>query len=229
MAFLLVLIAGISVKAQSLLVINDPAARPKPSALAASDKRVLERAVIPKVGKILLSDVCDGKYEMANTATGSFTRAGSKQTLVFYQFCQTGNGLGSVGVAVIEGGKIEANYIAEEGGWTVDARRLPDINENGLDEIALYFSGGMHQGEGGTGAEIMEFSPNGFESIGWFQADAFFDDAPAIAYRLSVKKGKTPQFYRQRFVSKSNQNWRPAGKQAPFKLGKPITTFTAVK
>jgi hypothetical protein len=233
MAFLAVMIAAISVRAQSLVIVNEPAAKPKPVALSTAEKRLIERSVLPKAGKVLVSslgEVCrEGEYDLSSAAKGAFTRAGAQQTLVFYQYCQTGNGLGAVGVAVIENGKVEASYVAEEGGWSVDARTLPDINQNGLDEVALYFSGGMHQGEGGTGVEVMEFSKNGLKSLGWFQADRFYDNKPSDAYRVSVRKGTTPVFYRQRFTSRDEKNWRPASKQALFRLDKPLITFAAVK
>ena len=233
MAFLAVMIAAISVQAQSLVVVNDPVSKQRGIALSAAEKRLVERSVLPKAGKALinsLGEVChEGEYELSSAAKGSFTRAGAQQTLVFYQYCQTGNGLGAVGVAVLENGKVEASYVAEDGGWSVAARTLPDINQNGLDEVALFVSGGMHQGEGGTGVEVMEFTKNGLKSLGWFQADRFYDDKPTDAYRVSVKKGTTPVFYRQRFTSRDEKNWRPWGKQAPFRLGKPLITFAAVK
>jgi hypothetical protein len=233
MAFMAVMIAAISVQAQSLFVVNEPTLKRKQLALSAAETRLMEQSVLPKVGKVLfrsLGDVCHAdEYEFSNAAKGSFTRAGADQTLVFYQYCQTGNGLGAVGVAVLENGKVEASYVAEDGGWSVDARTLPDVNQNGLDEVALFFSGGMHQGEGGTGVEVIEFSKAGFKSFGWFQADRFYDDKPTDGYRVSVKKGATPVFYRQRFTSDDEKTWRRMGKQAPFRLGRPLTTFAAVK
>ena len=230
MAILVVVIAGFSVSGQSLIVVNDPVTKQKTAALTAAEKRVMQRDVLPKVRKILASDVCrEEDYAVSNAAKGAFTRPSSQQTLVFYQYCQTGNGLGSVGVAVIENGKLEASYIAEEGGWTVDVRTLPDIDQNGLDEAALFFSGGMHQGEGGTGVEVIEFSNGKLKNLGWFNADQFFDSAPSIAYRVSVKKGASPVFYRQKFTSRNEKTWRPVGKQVQFRLDKPITTFTAVR
>jgi len=233
MAFLAVMIAAISVQAQSLFVVNEPTIKRKPMELSAADNRLMERSVLPKAGKMLvgsLGEVChEGEYEVANAAKGSFTRAGAEQTLVFYQFCQTGNGLGAVGVAVLENGKVESTYVAEDGGWSVDAHTLPDINQNGLDEVALYFSGGMHQGAGGTGVEVIEFSNGRLKNLGWFNADSFTDSGPSIAYRVSVKKGTTPLFYRQKFTSRDDKHWRPVGKQTSFRLDKPITTFAAVK
>lgn len=233
MAILAVMIAAISVQAQSLFVVNEPAVKPKPLTLSAAENRLMERSVLPKVGKVLigsLGEVChEGEYEVSNAAKGSFTRAGAQQTLVFYQFCQTGNGLGAVGVAVLENGKVEGIYVAEDGGWSVDARTLPDINQNGLDEAALYFSGGMHQGAGGTGVEVIEFSNGKLQNLGWFNADSFTDSGPSIAYRVSVKIGGTPVFYRQKFTSRDEKHWRPVGKQTQFRLDKPITSFAAVK
>lgn len=51
--------------------------------------------------------------------------------------------------------KVISSYVAESG-WTLGITVLPDINQNGFDEFALYYSGGMHQGQGGTGVDILE-------------------------------------------------------------------------
>ena len=105
---------------------------------------------------------------------GAFTTAGPKQTLVFYQFCQTGNGLGWVGLVLIEDGKVIGNYISD-GGWSANIGVVPDINQNGLNEFTLAYSGGMHQGQGGVGVDLMEFSGGHPKGIGWYKAEEYAD------------------------------------------------------
>lgn len=227
-AALAIAVFAVCTRAQATIVVNDPVTKTTPVKLTAAEARLMERSVLPPVRKVLVSDLCEEEYEVANSTKGAFTQPGAHQTAVFYQFCQTGNGYGSVGVAILEGGKVVGNYVAADGGWTVDARTLPDINDNGLDEIALYFSGGMHQGEGGTGVEVMEFSHAGLRSLGWFQAESFSDSAPSIGYRITARKGKTPTFTRQKLTSRNQKTWRRAGKPMPFRLSKPITKFTTV-
>jgi hypothetical protein len=220
----------LSLDAQSLVVVNTPGLEPLAGKLTATEKTLMQRGVLPKVRKILASDTCSEEdYEVSNALKGSFTRTGAQQTLVYYQYCITGNGLGSTGLAVLENGKVEASYISEDGGETTGSRVLPDINENGVNEVVLYVSGGMHQGGGGTGAEVVEFTEAGLKNLGWFAADEFSESGPSIAYRVTAKAGKPPLFYRQKFTSRDEKKWNPVGKPLPFKLGKPLIIFTPVK
>ena len=150
--------------------------------------------MLPKVRPKLLSDVCEESVDVAAVLHGAFTRASAAQTLVFYQFCQTGNGFGSAGVAIIENGRAVANYVAPESGWTIEAHSLPDIDQDGIDEAALYWSGGMHQGAGGSGVDIWEFSATGAKGIGWFQAESFDDRSPPTGYKVTAKPGARRHF-----------------------------------
>jgi len=216
--------------AQSLVVVNEPGAKPVQPTLAAAEKNLMQRSVLPKVRKILASDICnETDYDVVSTIKGSFTKAGAEQTLVYYQYCVTGNGLGSTGVAVLENGKVVASYIAEDGDEASGARSLPDIDRDGVNEVVLEVSGGMHQGSGGTGAEMIEFTATGIKSLGWFTQDEFSENGPTIAYRVTAKPGKPPLFYRQKFTSRNEKKWNPGGRSLPFKLGAAVIKFKAVK
>lgn len=214
--------------AQKNFVVNDPLAKPPITELSASDKLIVEREALPKVRKKLASDICTEEFEAAGVVTGSFSKMNANQKLVFYQFCQTGNGLGMVGLILIDNGKVIGNYTSD-GGWSIGLTVLPDINQNGQNEFALYYSGGMHQGQGGTGVDIMEFSTAGPVGVGWFQADAFFDNADSIGWKVSVKKGKVPIFFREKYTARDEGKWRKSGKAARFALKKVYSKFTAVK
>src|SRR4051812_39650346 len=143
---------------QEFVIVHSPVEEdvPKPE-LTVLERNLMNRVALPKIRKKLsVLDFCEESFEPSAVLHGSFSRAGSDQTVIFYQYCQTGNGLGEVGVVLIEGNKVVGNYIADVG-WTLGGRVLPDINQNGLNEFALYYSGGIHQGSGGTGVDIMEF------------------------------------------------------------------------
>ncbi len=221
-------VAGSTAFAQTTVIINDPSVKLTTTVLSASDKRIVERDALPKVRKKLADDSCVEEFETAGVVKGSFSKKGANQTLVFYQFCQTGNGLGMVGLILIDSGNVIGNYTSD-GGWSVGLTVLPDFNQNGLNEFALQYSGGMHQGEGGTGVDIMEFSTTGPRGIGWFQADAFFDEADSIGWKVSVKPGKAPVFFREKYTSREEGKWRKAGKAAQFALRKVYSKFIAVK
>lgn len=215
--------------AQQTIVVNDPTKEDKPATPGAAEENLIKRNVLPKVRKIWAeNEVCTEEFNFAGAANGAFSKPNANQTLVFYQYCQTGNGFGNNGLVLMENGRITASYISE-GGWAMDIKRLPDINQNGLDEFIVYYSGGMHQGQGGTGVDIMEFSAGAPKGLGWFQADSFGEETGDFSYKVTVKSGKTPVFYREKYVSNDQNKWRKSGKIATFKLGKAYGKFTVLK
>lgn len=213
---------------QAPFAINVPGVDTTPEKVSAADNALINRSALPKVRRKLVSDICEESFEPAGVVRGSFSKPNSDQRLVFYQFCQTGNGLGQVGLILIENDKVVGNYVADVG-WTVGVTSLPDINRNGLNEAALYYSGGMHQGAGGTGVDIVELSPAGVKGIGWFQAEGFSETGPTVGYRVTAKPGGTPQFFREKYTQASNGKWKRTGRVTPFHLQAAISKFVAVK
>ena len=228
-AFVFILLFAIGVSAQQTVVINDPTIPEKISSISEADKSVIDRDVWPVMRKKYESDVCTPEFEYSEAIQGSFTKSKANQKLIFFQVCQTGNGFGIAGLALIENGKLAGIYGADEAGWVAGARTLPDINQNGVDEIALYYSGGLHQGEGGVGVDLMELAGNELLPLGWFQSESFSDDRPTVGYKVSAKKGKLPVFSRQKYLSNDSKKWRPSGRPAVFRLGKNVVAFGAIK
>lgn len=215
--------------AQTPVVINDPMGKSTEWKLSAAEQAIMDKSVLPAVREKLAGDLCEETIEVAGILQGSFTRAAARQTLIFYQFCQTGNGLGSAGVAVIEDGEVAASFVAPDSGWTIDAKVLPDINQNGLNEVALYYSGGMHQGEGGTGVDLHEFSGGKLKGIGWFQAESFTADDVVTGYRVTAKPGKVPVFTREKYVQNPPGKWRKIGAPVALKLTPVNGIFETIK
>jgi len=215
--------------AQQTVVINDPTVKSDATAIRTAGDDLIKREVLPKARKYWAKNqACDEDFQIMGEASGAFSKPKSNQKLVFYQFCQTGNGFGNNGLVLIENGKIVGSYVSESG-WATDLEALPDINQNGLNEFLLYYSGGMHQGIGGTGVDLMEFSAvAGVKGLGWFQSDSYGEEPGDWSYKVSVKTGKTPVFYREKYISK-NDKLQKSGKPAPFKLGKAFGSFTALK
>jgi len=214
---------------QQPVIINNPSTDEKPKQSSAATESLIKRQVLPKARKHwAASDACEEDFAVMGEAKGAFTKANPNQTLVFYQFCQTGNGFGNNGLVLIENGKIVRNYVSE-GGWALNLRSLPDINQNGLNEFLVYYSGGLHQGAGGTGVDIMEFSAGGVRGLGWFQAYSFNDEDENFAYKVSVKPGKTPIFYREKYVSTDDEKWQKSSKPAKFALNKTYGKFSVLK
>ena len=226
-AFFLALATG-SAAAEAMTLVYDPRDRSEKHAISQQLRGLFDRTALPKARQTLMDDGCEESLDLPGAALGSFTRKGAVQTAVFYQFCQTGNGFGKGGVAVFEGNKPVASFVSHESGWTVGVRALPDINMNGMDELALYVSGGMHQGSGGTGVEIVEVSGRNLKSIGWFQAETFSDESPVIGYKVSAKRSALPTFTREKYVEYAKGKWRRTGSAAVLKLRKADIEFERV-
>jgi hypothetical protein len=218
---------AVSAYGQATITVYDPT-RIKPEEKISPAVQAAVETASASASKSISEDTCKREVEIMGTATGSFTRAGAKQTLAFYQYCQTGNGFGWAGLVLIEGGKVTGNYIAEAG-WTVAIERVADVNGNGLDEFALAYSGGMHQGQGGTGVDLLEFTNGSPKGFGWYKAEEFGPTEASNVWKLTAKPGPTPLYYTQKFFSGENSKYRPVGKTVAAKLGKPFSKFTAVK
>ena len=214
--------------AQQNIVINNPTVEEKPAIFTDAEENLIVERVLPKARKHWGSDaVCTEEFQITGKADGAFTKAGAQQTLLFYQFCQVGNGFGYNGLVLVENNKIVGSYISE-GGWAGKAKTLPDINRNGLDEFALYYSGGMHQGAGGIGVDVMEFSAAAIKPLGWFQSDGFTEE-DSTAYKVSVKPGKVPVFYREKYDGVGENKWKKVGKIVAFRLEKAYAAFSPLK
>lgn len=226
-AFLFI-VSVLNVFGQQTVVINDPNIELKSEEISPADETLIKEQVLPKVRQKWVSSdsVCEEAFESAGVVKGSFSKPDSNQTLVFYSFCQTGNGLGNNGLALIENGKVIGSYVAESG-WTLGIKVLPDINQNGLNEFLLYWSGGMHQGQGGTGVDLMELSAGGVKGMGWFNAETY-TETTYFGYKVTVKPGKAPVFYRERYNNKK-EKWIKAGKLTIFKLGQGYGKFETLK
>jgi hypothetical protein len=88
----------------------------------------------------------------------------------------------------------------------------------------------MHQGQGGSGVDILEFSGIGaVKGLGWFQADMYGEAAGDYGYKVTVKSGRTPVFYREKYKVSPTNKWRRVGKIAAFKLGEIFSKFTVLK
>ncbi|MBX3297831.1 MAG: hypothetical protein KF736_00040 [Acidobacteria bacterium] len=226
-AFFVLAVSG-SAAGQTTVGIYDPASKPKTVVMSMTERGVFLSMVLPAVRRSIRPELCEELIDEAGVIRGSFTRRDAKETLVFYQYCQTGNGFGWAGIAIIEGERIVGNWIAEAG-WTVDVRLVPDIDGDGLDEVVLVYSGGMHQGSGGSGADILHFAGGKPVPFGWYKASEFAPSGPTAIWKLTARAGTAPAFYRQQFTSRDEKRWKAVGKPMLFKLAKTRTEYKSAK
>ena len=193
-----------------LVVVHDPTTE-KEAKMTVAEQKIFDRDALPAVKKMLDSDTCGESLQGAGVARGAFTAPGKRQSLIFYEYCQTGNGFGWNGLVLIEGDKVVGNFVSE-GGWGVSIGPVADINQNGILEFTLAYSGGLHQGIGGTGVDLMEFSNGLPTGIGWYKAEEFGPTEASKSWKLTAKPGKTPVYYKQKFFSGEGKSLEPSAR-----------------
>lgn len=216
--------------AQKTLVIYDPTIVIEDivPALPDDEQAVFDRVVLPKLKAKYQTDGCAVDPELAGETSGRFTKKGVVQKAAFYQVCQTGNGLGVIALVIFENGKLVGIW-GDDSGWTLEINAVSDLNGNGLDELTLSFGGGMHQGQGGIGVDIVEFVGGQPQMLGWFQAEKIMDTETESAWKVTVKTGKTPVFYRQKYKANSRGKLLKTGANTVFKLTKVENGFEQIK
>lgn len=227
---LFIVAAAIPVTAQKTLVIYDPTLEllDELPMLPDAEQELYEQGVLPKLKAKYQSESCSVDPELAGEVSGKFTKKGAIQKAAFYQVCQTGSGLGTVAIVIFENDKLVGIW-GDESGWTMQINSIPDLNANGLDEFSLSYGGGMHQGQGGIGVDIMEFAGGKPRSIGWFQGEKIMDTETESAWKVTARTGKTPVFYRQKFVANSRGKLIKSGANAVFKLKKIENNFEEIR
>ena len=217
--FLLILymffICVISVFGQTSLIIYDPT-EVTPVIIREDEAASIKQFALPKAKKIWNDEVCAEDFKITGAATGSFTKKDAAQKAFLYEYCQTGNGWANDGIVITETGKPVAHYTFE-GSWTTDLSALPDINQNGINELAVFISGGMHQGISGAAVVLLELSANDVREFGSLQTAYYgcggeYPEKPCdYEYKITVKPAATPVFYRQKMSGKGKR-WRMLGK-----------------
>jgi len=215
-----------SVFGQTVQIIVDPT-KTSPALKATATEEKLVKSLMPKVRRIWTDENCTESFSITGTAAGAFTAKNTGQKAFLYEFCQIGNGFAVDGIVITEAGRVVSHFLFE-GAWTGGLNRLPDINGNGVDELLITNYGGMHQGISATGIDVIEFTENSFKEIGATQIDYSDDNGNAYSYKISVKPGAQPVFYREKFVKKG-KTWRKIGSVAKAEMFKLDYKYNAVK
>jgi len=229
-ALLIFVLLTSTVAAQKTLVIYDPTVVLDDGLpmLPDDEQAVFDSTVLPKLKAKYQSEGCAVDPELAGEVSGRFTKRGIVQKAAFYQICQTGNGLGIVAIVIFEDGQLVGVW-GDNSGWSMEINAIPDMNANGIDEFTLSFGGGMHQGQGGVGVDIVEFQNGKPQVHGWFQAEKLMDTETESAWKVSVKTGKSPIFYRQKYIANSRGKLVRSGANSVFKLTKIENGFELLK
>lgn len=177
----------------------------------AAEKQLVEKefktneAAILQKSKFKCDEGTDEGVSILGSADGAFTKSDAKQKAYLYERCRAGRSFGIGGVMVVEDGKAVAHYLYGENGLAAGMFALPDIDKNGLSEIALIFAD-TNQGYGTTSVDIIEATGQSTVFLGRTQAHtdnsgAAMDDAKVETtdYVISVQPSTTPTFLRDTY------------------------------
>lgn len=178
------------------------------------DVQLIKRYALPKARSAWRSDrYCTERFDAIGVTNGSFTKNNSAQRAVLYRFCSKGHDIANNGIVIIEKGKIVA-HIIYHGGNDYSIQTLPDINGDGLSDIVIG-DGSTHMGHAEAIAIPISVSSAGIKNHGI--ADVYKDDCgidpencKTLAYKITVKPGVTPLFYRETY-RKKNDSWTRVG------------------
>lgn len=238
--FLAAFLTAVPLFGQVSVTIYDPVRKAPEKNISATEEKLVTTRAVPKA-RARWKDAggCDevDNFNFTGGVTGAFTRKGSQQRAVLYELCQTGNGFANNGLVIIESGKIVAHFVSE-GGWNLDVVKLPDINKNGLDELAVETSGGMHQGYSGSSVSMIEVSATAAKELGWFlvYTNECENGGPEEycdrSYKITAKSAAVPVFYRQQHDNKGTDEttkWVASGKKTVIKAKKGTFKFALIK
>lgn len=227
--------AGIS--AQDLRPIYDARKTPNPIKTIGEEESVLKREILPAARRHWSkqnSAACDEDFEVVDIAKGAFTKPQTIQKAVLYRYCITGHNFALNGIAIIEEGQTVA-HVVYEGGVDNAVGAVPDIDGNGHAGIIIA-TGGTNQGETWGVISLIELSEKAVRKFG--QAETLLDNClveenkgNSTAYRIYVKTGATPIFYREMFVSSCGESskWSRKGIMKQYALGKDEIKYRRLK
>lgn len=185
------------------------------------EKSFVEKEVRPKEAVIKeLAEMEDYKYDsdvfsVSSVVEGSFTKPNSKQKAYLYTLSISDEMKYPPeinGIIIAEGGKVISHYVKLGVRGSYDSlKTLPDINQNGLDELVLNPSDSINFGKFQRSVEIYE-TADGLINLGSFLTSTYDNSSDvsnageAIAYKISVERGKKPVFYREAYGQKSDKD-----------------------
>ncbi len=181
-----------------------------PNAINKADKALVSRLVLKRATEFWeLEPDC----VVQDVATGSFTIKGVKQRAFLYHVSNSGHNYDNDGIAIIRNGRLDAHY-AYQGGAEFGIICLPDLDGDGLNEIALR-GGKTIMGETTSTDFVYSLRPRKERRLISITTYDEWESGPTTAavktaYQLFAGSGRNPQFYLQKYNFKHNK-WVKAG------------------
>jgi alpha-tubulin suppressor-like RCC1 family protein len=200
-----------------------------PGVLSADQQAFLDR-VFPAARKEWRDqeDECERGFrpQVVDVAHGAFTRPGAAQDAILYRYCTIGHDRALNGIAVLQNGQL-ASHVVYEGDESHAIGALPDINGDGISEIVLA-GGSTNQGITSAWITILQLGGD----IKRFGHTRTFEDTCGTgdnncktnAWRISVKPGPVPAFFREAFAQ-DGKTWKRTAPLAALTLDADETEY----
>lgn len=193
--------------------IFDGRADNRPRKISDAESKSVDAAVSPGA-KRQWKEACDAAFEIKSVCDGAFTKPGSKQSAFLYSWCETGHALGMGGIAIMENGKMVAHFGYDAGG-EYDIVRLPDLNGDKMDDIAIV-GGSTNQGYTISSIAVIGINNGAVKKFGRFEVyndDSGVDEKVSHTYAWTISseiQTKSPIFYKQKY-KQVGKNWVKSG------------------
>jgi hypothetical protein len=230
------LCASTQSKPTALQTIYDARRSANPSHLGPVERRAFYDVVIP-AARIAMSGrrkECREVAEALDVASGSFTATGHYQHAILYRYCEITQHIHLNGVAIVEDGKIVAHVVFDGHESRIGA--LPDLNNNGRNEILISGSGG-NMGEFYEWVSLVEILTAGVTKLGRFEVGGDGCGLPSgkvfqYSKRLLARKGPQPEFFAETYDKDCKQergHWIKQGTAQRVQLDKNESEYRAVR
>ena len=214
--FITILAVG-SVSAQSMAPLYDGRPNQTPSLASKTDEAIFRRQILPAAKRAWASrqsectDGWEGNPEVRDVAVGAFTKSDATQRAILYNYCTPAHAYAFNGIAIVENGRV-ISHLSYQSDWQHAIATAPDINGNGLSEL-IVVAGTTNQGTTWSTITLIELGGTEIQRFGFTEvlSDSCGNNekAGADAYRVLVRKGIQPEFYREQFRRGCNQKaWR---------------------
>jgi alpha-tubulin suppressor-like RCC1 family protein len=201
-----------------------------PGALSAEQQAFLKRAIFPAARKPWHDQEaeCERGFQSqaVDVAHGAFTRPGAAQDAILYRYCTIGHARALNGIAILQDGQLTA-HVVYEGDESYAIGALPDINGDGISEIVLA-GGSTNQGITSAWISILQF---GAEVTRFGHTQTYEDNCGVVedncrttAWRISVKPGPAPAFFREAFAQ-DGKTWKRTAPLGALKLDADETEY----
>jgi hypothetical protein len=198
--------------------------------LSAEQQAFLKRAILPAARKEWHDQEaeCERGFQpqAVDVAHGAFTRPGAAQDAILYHYCAIGHDRALNGIAILQNGQLAA-HVVYQGDESHAIGALPDINGDGISEIVLA-GGSTNQGITSTWISILQL---GGEITRFGHTQTYEDNCGVAegncrttAWRISVKPGPAPAFFREAFAQ-DGKTWKRTAPLAALKLDADETEY----